>query len=214
MSLPKPETNTNTFPPISKCEFSTIKHRSIAADLDGTLLKRSAFPYYMLVAIEAGSLFRGLILLLSFPVVAFAYILVSEALAIKILIYISFAGLKVRDIELASRAVLPRFYASDVRSDSFEVFDRCVKKVVVTANPVVMVDAFVKEYLGGEKVLGTEIEVNMKTKRATGFVKEPGVLVGKWKKVAILKEFGEDRPDLGIGDRNSDHDFMSVYKVR
>ncbi|PWA74412.1 Phospholipid/glycerol acyltransferase [Artemisia annua] len=213
MSLPKPEPNTNTFPPISKCEFSTIKHRSIAADLDGTLLKQfSAFPYYMLVAIEAGSLFRGLILLLSFPIVAFAYILVSEALAIKILIYISFAGLKVRDIELASRAVLPRFYASDVRSDSFEVFDRCVKKVVVTANPVVMVDAFVKEYLGGEKVLGTEIEVNMKTKRATGFVKEPGVLVGKWKKVAILKEFGEDRPDLGIGDRNSDHDFMSVCK--
>ena len=103
----------------------------------------------MLVAIEAGSLLRGLILLLSFPIVAFAYICISEALAIKILIYISFAGLKVRDIELASRAVLPRFYASDVRSDSFEVFDRCVRKVVVTANPVVMVDAFVKEYLGG-----------------------------------------------------------------
>nr|GEW35973.1 probable glycerol-3-phosphate acyltransferase 8 [Tanacetum cinerariifolium]GEW47946.1 probable glycerol-3-phosphate acyltransferase 8 [Tanacetum cinerariifolium] len=213
MSLPKPESNTKTFPPLSKCEFSTIKHRSIAADLDGTLLKQSsAFPYYMLVAIEAGSLLRGLILLLSFPIVAFAYILISEALAIKILVYISFAGLKVRDIELASRAVLPRFYASDVRSDSFEVFDRCVKKIVVTANPVVMVDAFVKEYLGGEKVLGTEIEVNMKTKRATGFVKEPGVLVGKWKKVAILKEFGDERPDLGIGDRNSDHDFMSVCK--
>ncbi|GKB35529.1 probable glycerol-3-phosphate acyltransferase 8 [Tanacetum coccineum] len=214
MSLPKPESNTNTFPLLSKCEFSTIKHRSIAADLDGTLLKQSsAFPYYMLVAIEAGSLLRGLILLLSFPIVAFAYILISEALAIKILIYISFAGLKVRDIELASRSVLPRFYASDVRSDSFEVFDRCVKKVVVTANPVVMVDAFVKEYLGGEKVLGTEIEVNMKTKRATGFVKEPGVLVSKWKKVAILREFGDERPDLGIGDRNSDHDFMSVCKA-
>ena len=62
-------------------------------------------------------------------------------------------------------------------------------------------------------MLGTEIEVNNKTKRATGFVKEPGVLVGKWKKIAILKEFGDERPDLGLGDRNSDHDFMSVCKV-
>ncbi|KAI3703193.1 hypothetical protein L1987_73096 [Smallanthus sonchifolius] len=213
MSMPKPETADKTFPSISKREFSTISHRSIAADLDGTLLKEnSAFPYYMLVAIEAGSLFRGLVLLLSFPIIAIAYVFFSEVLAIKMLIFISFAGIKVRDIELASRAVLPRFYAADVRSDSFEVFDRCQRKVVVTANPTVMVDAFVKDYLGGDKVLGTEIEVNQKTKKATGFVKEPGVLVGKWKKLAILNEFGEESPDIGIGDRKSDHDFMSVCK--
>jgi glycerol-3-phosphate acyltransferase len=73
---------------------------------------------------------------------------------------------------------LCRFYAADVRRESFEVFDRCKRKVVVTANPTVMVDAFVKDYLGGDKVLGTEIEVNPKTKKATGFVKKPGVLVG------------------------------------
>nr|GFA15715.1 probable glycerol-3-phosphate acyltransferase 8 [Tanacetum cinerariifolium] len=117
-----------------------------------------------------------------------------------------------QDIELASRAVLPRFYAADVRSDSFDIFDKCERKVVVTANPTIMVDAFVKEYLGGDKVLGTEIEVNEKTKRATGFVKEPGVLVGKWKKIAMVKEFGDESPDIGLGDRKSDHDFMSVCK--
>ncbi|KAK9068313.1 hypothetical protein SSX86_012424 [Deinandra increscens subsp. villosa] len=216
MSLPKPEFSKTLFPPISKCQLSTTSHRSIAADLDGTLLNQtSAFPYYMLVAIEAGSLLRGLVLLLSFPIIAIAYVFLSESLAIKMLIFISFSGLKVRDIELASRAVLPRFYAADVRSDSFEVFDRCERKVVVTANPRVMVEAFVKEYLGGEKVLGTEIEVDPKTKRATGFVKARGggVLVGEWKKLAVLKEFGEDSPpDIGIGDRKSDHDFMSVCK--
>ncbi|KAJ0673319.1 putative glycerol-3-phosphate 2-O-acyltransferase [Helianthus annuus] len=214
MSLPKPEATEKTFPPISKCEFSTVNHRSIAADLDGTLLNStSAFPYYMLVAIEAGSLLRGLILLLSFPIIAIAYIFVSESLAIKMLIFISFAGIKAREIELASRAVLPRFYASDVRSDSFEVFDRCQRKVVVTANPTVMVEAFVKEYLGADKVIGTEIEVDAKTKKATGFVKEPGVLVGRLKRVAVVKEFGGELPDIGIGDRKSDHDFMSVCKV-
>lgn len=106
-----------------------------------------------------------------------------------------------------------RFYAANVRSESFEVFDKCKRKVVVTANPTIMVEPFVKDFLGGDKVLGTEIEVNPKTKKATGFVKKPGVLVGKHKRLAILKEFGEEAPELGIGDRESDHDFMSICKV-
>ncbi|CAK9151388.1 unnamed protein product [Ilex paraguariensis] len=212
MSPPKPTTDT-TFPSVTTCDVSTVANSSVAADLDGTLLiSRSSFPYFMLVAIEAGSLLRGLLLLLAFPIIAVAYIFVSEALAIEILIFISFAGLKVRDIELAARAVLPRFYASDVRQESYEVFEKCKRKVVVTANPTIMVDSFVRDFLGGDKVLGTEIEVNPKTKKATGFVKKPGVLVGKWKRLAVLREFGDEKPDIGLGDRESDHDFMSICK--
>ncbi|KAL0397917.1 UNVERIFIED_CONTAM: Glycerol-3-phosphate 2-O-acyltransferase 4 [Sesamum calycinum] len=146
------------------------------------------------------------------PLIAVAYIFVSESLAIQMLIYISYSGLKVRDIELVSRAVLPRFYANDVRAESYEVFDKCDRKVIITANPTIMVEPFVKEYLGGDKVIGTEIEVDPKTKKATGFVKKPGVLVGKWKKLGVLKEFGDETPDIGIGDRESDHDFMSICK--
>ncbi|KAM3378666.1 glycerol-3-phosphate 2-O-acyltransferase 4 [Capsicum galapagoense] len=210
MANPK---SKKSFPSVTTCDTSAVNHRTVAADLDGTLLiSRSSFPYFMLVAIEAGSLFRGLVLLLSFPLIAIAYVFISEALAIQMLIYISFAGLKVRDIELASRAVLPRFYAADVRRESFEVFDKCKRKVVVTANPTIMVEPFVKDFLGGDKVLGTEIEVNPKTKKATGFVKSPGILVGKWKKLSILKEFGDEMPDIGLGDRESDHDFMSICK--
>lgn len=93
------------------------------------------------------------------------------------------------------------------------MFDKCERKVVVTANPRIMVEHFVKEYLGGDKVLGTEIEVNPKTKKATGFLKKPGVLVGKWKRLAVEKEFGNESPDIGIGDRETDHDFMSICKV-
>ncbi|KAK8476312.1 hypothetical protein V6N13_020885 [Hibiscus sabdariffa] len=199
------------FPSITECNGST--YESIAADLDGTLLiSRSSFPYFMLIAVEAGSLFRGLVLLLSLPLVIVAYLFISEAIGIQILIFISFAGLKIRDIELVSRAVLPRFYAANVRRESFEVFDRCKRKVVVTANPTFMVEPFVKDFLGGDKVLGTEIEVNPRTKKATGFVKKPGVLVSELKRLAILKEFGDESPDLGIGDRESDHDFMSICK--
>ncbi|CAA0830680.1 Glycerol-3-phosphate 2-O-acyltransferase 4 [Striga hermonthica] len=201
------------FPSIEKCDASGVRRRSIAADLDGTLLiSRSSFPYFMLVAIEAGSLLRGLVLLLAFPLIAVAYVFVSEALAIQMLIYISFSGLKVRDIELASRAVLPRFYARDVRAESYAVFEACERKVIITANPTIMVEPFVKEFLGGDKVIGTEIEVDPKTRKATGFVKKPGVLVGKWKKLGVLEEFGEETPDIGIGDRESDHDFMSICK--
>ncbi|KAL4354177.1 hypothetical protein GQ457_06G031980 [Hibiscus cannabinus] len=199
------------FPSIRECNGST--YESIAADLDGTLLiSRSSFPYFMLIAVEAGSLLRGLILLLSLPLVIVSYLFISEAIGIQILIFISFAGLKIRDIELVSRAVLPRFYAANVRKESFEVFDRCKRKVVVTANPTFMVEPFVKDFLGGDKVLGTEIEVNPKTKKATGFVKKPGVSVSELKRLAILKEFGDESPDLGIGDRESDHDFMSICK--
>lgn len=98
---------TRKFPSIAECTGST--YGSIAADLDGTLLvSSSSFPYFMLVAIEAGSLLRGLVLLLSLPVVIIAYLFISEAIGIQILIFISFPGLKIRDIELVSRAVLPR----------------------------------------------------------------------------------------------------------
>ncbi|XP_010426994.1 PREDICTED: probable glycerol-3-phosphate acyltransferase 8 isoform X2 [Camelina sativa] len=210
--MSSPDKKSRNFPPITECKDG--EYDSIAADLDGTLLlSRSSFPYFMLIAVEAGSLFRGLVLLLSLPIVIVSYLFISEAVGIQILIFISYAGLKIRDIELVSRAVLPRFYAADVRKDSFEVFDKCKKrKVVVTANPIVMVEPFVKDYLGGDKVLGTEIEVNPKTKRATGFVKKPGVLVGDLKRLAVLKEFGDESPDLGLGDRTSDHDFMSICK--
>ncbi|KAJ0837202.1 putative glycerol-3-phosphate 2-O-acyltransferase [Helianthus annuus] len=202
-----------TFPLLSDHNTSTINHRSIAADLDGTLLKaKLSFPYYILIAIESGSLLRGLILITSLPIISFIYNFISESLAAKILIFITFCGVKYCDIEGASHALLPRFYAADVRRDSFEVFDRCERKVIVTANPVVMVETFAKEVLGAEKVIGTEIEVDVRTKRATGFVMEPGVMIGELKKVAVVMEFGEELPDIGLGDRRSDCEFMSVCK--
>lgn len=61
------EEKSHSFPPITECGAGGGEHGSIAADLDGTLLlSRSSFPYFMLVAVEAGSLFRGLILLFAY----------------------------------------------------------------------------------------------------------------------------------------------------
>lgn len=202
---------------MSSYDASARTRRTAAADLDGTLLaSSSAFPYYFLVALEAGSCLRAAALLLVAPLLLALYTLVSEAAAIALLAFVTFAGLRVRDVEAVARGVLPRHYAAGVRADTWTVFRGCGegRRVVVTASPAVMVGEFVREFLGAE-VAGTELETfsAFGAARFTGRIK--AVLVGERKAEVVRRLFaGGEMPDVGLGDRESDHDFMAICKVR
>lgn len=200
--------------PINRCSSVGRSNQTVVADLDGgLLLSRTIFPYYMLVAMEAGSFFRAMLLLASYPFACLASILFSEVLAVKIMIFITFAGLRFRDIETVARSVLPRFYANDVNPEGWRVFSSFGKRYVVTGNARIVAEHFAKAFLGADEVVGTELEVVSGSGRATGFVKKPGVLVeGGKKKAAVERLLAGVPPDVGVGSRVADYGFLSLCK--
>ncbi|CAM6056035.1 unnamed protein product, partial [Sphagnum tenellum] len=206
----------DVFEVIENCSTEGREHQTVVADLDGTLLRsRSSFPYFFLVAFEAGGYFRAAALLFVAPLIWFLYHLVSEGAGIELMIYITFVGLRVKDIEGVARAVLPKFYTEDIHSHTWRVFSSFDKRYLLTANPRIMVEPFAKDFMGVDEVLGSEIEVSPTTGRATGFVLPPGVLVGVHKEKRLKKVFGyeaEAAPDVGLGDRPTDYPFMSLCK--
>lgn len=200
------------FQPIDQCTLIGRENHTIVADMDGTLLRgRSSFHYFALVAYEVGGVFRLFFLLLALPVIGLLYYFVSESAGIQVLIFAAMAGMKVSDIESVARAVLPKFYSMDLHPQSWRVFSSCGRRCVLTANPRIMVEVFLKDYLGADMVVGTEIATYRG--RATGFVNQPGVLVGSKKAAALRRPFGDERPEIGLGDRETDFPFMTLCKV-
>lgn len=199
------------FPAVEKCSSKDRGGDTIVADLDGTLLcGRSSFPYFAHMAFETGGVLRLLALILLAPLAGVLYYLVSESAGIQVLIFASMAGARVADVEAVARAVLPKFYCSDIHPESWRVFSACGRRCVLTANPRMMVEAFLKEYLGADIVVGTELVVWRG--RATGLVRSPGVLVGENKAAALREAFGDASPEIGIGDRRTDYPFMRLCK--
>ncbi|KAH6780734.1 glycerol-3-phosphate acyltransferase 1 [Perilla frutescens var. hirtella] len=126
----------------------------------------------------------------------------------RVMIFITFCGLRLKDMDSVSRAVLPKFYLENLNLQAFEALDSAGSKVVITSVPRVMVEGFLKEYLTVDSVVGTELHTAGKF--FTGLVSSSGLLV---KHRALKEFFGEKRPDVGIGAQTlHDHLLISLCK--
>ncbi|XP_044379065.1 probable glycerol-3-phosphate acyltransferase 3 [Triticum aestivum] len=121
----------------------------------GLLLPSSAspFPYFMLVALKAGGYLRGLVLLLLYPIM----------FCMRMMAMAAFCGLRAGPF-LAGRAVLPKWLMEDVAAEGFKTMRVSGaaggRRVCVARKlPRLMVEGFLREYLGAEAVVGKEMKV-------------------------------------------------------
>lgn len=128
---------------------------TVVFNVEGSLLRSpSLFPYFMLVAFEAGSLIRALVLLILYPILS----LLSHEHSLNVMIMVSFFGLKKKSFRVGS-SVLPKYFLENVGDEAFEVLKRAKTKVAVTNLPQVMVESFLSDYLEIDFVDGRELKV-------------------------------------------------------
>ncbi|KAL7105464.1 hypothetical protein ACP275_07G046400 [Erythranthe tilingii] len=185
-------------PTIQHCESKARENDSVVANMDRALLtQHGSFPYFALVAFDIGGILRLLLLLLAAPSAWISRHLLSESAEVRVLVFACFARVKVRNIQSAANAVLPKHYSEDLHPDTWRVLSSCGgRKCVVTVNPRIMVEPFLKNYLDVDAVLG--------------------VLAGEEKAVAVGKVFEDSSvPEIGIGDvETSDFLFMNLCKEK
>ncbi len=202
------------FTDVEGCCLDAREEQTVVSEIFGSLLRgRSTLPYFMLVAFEACGICRFALLLLFSPVYYFLNSCVSESSATRMLIFLTFAGLKVRKIESVARAILPKFFSEDVHPVAWHLFSSFGKRYVLTSAPRIMVESFARDFLGADTVIGTEIQAT-KSGIATGFVKFPGVLARVVKRNALKAAWkGSNAPDVGVGVCKNDFSFLSLCKV-
>ncbi|XP_057526089.1 glycerol-3-phosphate acyltransferase 1 [Amaranthus tricolor] len=181
------------------------KFNSMVCDFEGSLLRSpSLFPFFMLVAFEGGGLIRAFFLLLCYP---FLWVLNYDN-QLKLMIFVTFCGLKLKNMKNIQRTVLPKFYLEEINYHVYQVLSRSKSRVVISRAPTVMMEGFLKEYLKVDKVLGTEL--HSYEDYYTGLLSSYGLFV----KDRDFKEyFTFERADVGIGNSMFvDHLFMSLCK--
>ena len=143
---------------------------TLVVDVDAALLLRSGggdglFPYFMLVALEAGGFLRGFVLLLLYPLLLLIGLRSGAAAAVRAMAAVSFCGLRAGGRFRAGRAVLPKWLMEDLAAEAFHALrgtageGRAAVVVCVTAMPRVMVEGFLREYLGVEAVVAPKMKV-------------------------------------------------------
>ncbi|KAM0950694.1 putative transferase [Dioscorea sansibarensis] len=162
---------------------------TIACELEGVLLiSMNSFPYFILTSFEAGGPLRSLILFMFFPVLWLLDFFGFQELSLRLMIFVSMAGVKVAVLKAVAKATLSRFFLEDINVSCFNILSGYKgKKYVVTCFPKFMVEPFLREFLDVDYVIGTEV---MSFKEwCLGFVAAPGIIInGHHKKLKFLQQ--------------------------
>ncbi|KAF3787163.1 Glycerol-3-phosphate acyltransferase 5 [Nymphaea thermarum] len=194
---------------VSRFSLDDAAQESVVSELEGTLLKDAdTFSYFMLVAFEASGLVRFTVLLLCWPFFRALHSHGYHDAALRLAIFVAVAGLPEREIEMVSRAVLPKFFMDDLDVEAWRVFSRFGRKVVVSSCPRIMVEWFGTKHLGADDVVGPDLAFN-RFGRATGFVVRAGQGSVADRVKSALKS---DRPDVGLGRGPSISSLLSSCK--
>lgn len=183
-----------------------LSGQTVVCHMEGGLLRSSSiFPYFMLVALEAGGSFRALLLLLLCPVIA----CLGHEIRLRIMVVVCFCGLRKEKFKLG-RTVLPKFFLEDVGMEGFEILRRSQRKVCVSAMPTVMVEGFLREYLEVEVAVGRELKVF--GGYYTGLMEKDNVAA----KVLLGREKAREADVIGFGGypNSVHHPLFSHCKVR
>lgn len=186
-------------------KYSSLVHisgQTLIFNVEGVLLKSSSlFPYFMLVAFEAGGLIRAFLLFILYPLISLA----GEEMGLKIMVMVSFFGVK-KDNFRVGRAVLPKFFLENVGLEIFEDLKKGGKMVAESNMPQVMIDSFLKDYLDIDLVFGRELKV------FCGYF--VGLMEDKKKNILALQEVikQENNGDvIGISSLNTSLDHYKSF---
>jgi glycerol-3-phosphate acyltransferase len=178
-------------PPAARLSAGGEKTVTMVVDVEGALLRssssRSLFPYFMLVAVEAGSFLRGLLLLLLYPVISLLAGAGGGDVAVRAMAAVAFCGLRESRFR-AGRTVLPRWLLDDVGKEAVDAIVTLTRRrsspaatatVVWTSSmPRVMVEPFLREYMaaaeGGGEVVVAAREMKVVWGFYTGVMEDGG----------------------------------------
>ncbi|WOL10988.1 glycerol-3-phosphate acyltransferase 1-like [Canna indica] len=199
----------HSYPSVTNCSLKGREGQTIVCDLHGSLLTTpSLFPFFMLVAFEGGSLFRAILLLLLSPL--FWLLGQQREIAMRLMVFVTFCGLQKNRLDLVSRAVLPKFFLEKLHLQACNLFMATTgKRTVITTMPRIMVEGFLREFVGVTEVVGAELQV-VRGRYFTGLIS--GSTVSSMQK-AIKAAFEDAKADVGILNPNTNlhHHLLIPY---
>ncbi|KAF6156152.1 hypothetical protein GIB67_024122 [Kingdonia uniflora] len=204
--FPKSSQHISPFPCVTQCVWKCRESDIVVCDVNVTLLRsKTFFPYFMLVAFEGGSIVRAFLLLISYPILW----VLNKNHSLRFMVFATFCGLRLKDMEIVGRSVLPKFYLKNLNRQVYKVLVSTGRSSVFTSVPKIMVEGFLKEYLKINDIVGTELQTV--GSYFTGFLNREGLLV---KEMALKDFFGDkSKPDIGLGNsRFHDHLFIPLCK--